>query len=215
MYHLLKEKVMGTVKVLEGTCVNCKVKVQCQNGGESYQSLRSVRRNAVYCSLSCKEEYIGKLNSKRMKENNPMSKKETIEKMKSVKRVNGTLNVWNGTRGGNGHTTLEQESLAIALGWEIEVAIPTADHLPILKRREWSKSKKMPTCYKVDVGNKDLKIAIEIDGKGHLLKSNRMRDVRKTLFLNWKGWKVLRFTNEQIQRNLRGCVKMVLSTISK
>ena len=79
--------------------------------------------------------------------------KEIIEKMKTTKRANGTLNVWKGTRGGNGQLTPQQEKVAIALGWETELSIPTADHLVMGKRTAWCRKKNIPTNYKPTILN--------------------------------------------------------------
>ncbi|HDZ27302.1 MAG TPA: DUF559 domain-containing protein [Candidatus Aminicenantes bacterium] len=111
--------------------------------------------------------------------------------MISTKRINGTLNVWLGKRGGNGQFTPQQVLLATALGWPMEVAIS-------LGKRQ----KGYPTNYKVDVGNKKLKLGIEVDGKNHRMKRNILKDKKKENKLEELGWKVLRFTNKEITMNL-------------
>lgn len=215
-------------KVIIAQCVVCGKSVECQGSKPARSSLAAVKNNSVKCSEECSKirerqgqlkagEWLSKHNKKfasgRMKKNNPMHKKENIEKMKTTKRVNGTLNVWHGTRGGNGQLTPQQEKIAIALGWETELPIPTSDHLVIGKRTAWCRKKNIPTNYKVDVGNRELKIAIEIDGKGTHVGQRKKLDKRKESLLKWKGWKVLRFTNEQVDKDLEACVKMVMSTI--
>jgi very-short-patch-repair endonuclease len=64
----------------------------------------------------------------------------------------------------------------------------------------------------VDVGNKKLKIAIEIDGNSHYGEKKK-QDKKKTKILEKRGWKVLRFTNQQIDKDLKKCVKMIMSII--
>jgi hypothetical protein len=129
--------------------------------------------------------------SERMKKVNPMHNPLSVEKMKNTQRINGTLNVWPGKRGGNGQLTKSQKIISALLGWEMEIAISLGKKL-----------KGFPTCYKIDVGNRKLKIAIELDGTGHNSKKNTMLDRKKTIKLQELGWTVLRFTNEEVMTNL-------------
>jgi hypothetical protein len=137
-----------------------------------------------------------------MFKNNPSWIPEVVEKGKQTRRINGTLQTLSQNRGGNGCYTKEQTILSFALGWPTEVPIKTADHLPLGQRLQWCRENKYPTCYKVDVGNKELKIAIEIDGRGHKLKERSLKDRKKEKKLKELGWKVLRFTNQSIMTNL-------------
>ena len=70
-----------------------------------------------------------------------------------------------------------------------------------------------PTCYKVDIGNETLRVAIEVDGQSHY--SRRSLDAKKDKLLRGLGWTVLRFSNKQVTERLAECVLMVTSTISK
>ena len=110
-------------------------------------------------------------------------------------------------RGGNGKgPTTTQLALAAALGWDMEVAIPTKQ-----PRSEGV----YPSCYKVDIGNNTLKVAIEVDGNSHNVLKRKAQDVKKDEFLRSIGWTVLRFTNKQVAGHLEDCVQTVLSIISK
>ncbi|WP_413937143.1 endonuclease domain-containing protein [Nitrospira sp. BLG_1] len=71
-----------------------------------------------------------------------------------------------------------------------------------------------PTNYKLDVANVALKVGIEIDGLSHNLIERRAADRKKEEFMASIGWRVLRFTNEEVEKNLDGCVQKVLSIIS-
>ena len=139
-------------------------------------------------------------NSQRMRKKNPMHSPINIEKMKETKRVNGTLNIWKGERGGNGKLTEPQIRLSLALGWPTEVAISMG------KRKTG-----LPTAYKVDLAHVPLKIAIEVDGSSHRSKEGLQKDAKKQAALLGLGWKVLRFTNQEVMTNLFG----VLSEIKK
>lgn len=146
-----------------------------------------------------------------MTKNNPAKDPRVIEKMKQTKRINGTLHIWAGERGGNGTYTEPQMLLAATLGWEMEVAIPLAPHLPKGEKREYTTANGWPTNYKLDIGNRTLKIGIEVDGRGHKWSEKLKKDKKKEDALKPLGWKVLHFTNEEIMTNL----SMVLLEIKK
>jgi hypothetical protein len=150
-----------------------------------------------------------KIISDRMIKNNPTKDPKIIEKMKQTKRLNGTLHVWPSERGGNGTHTEAQMLLAVALGWKLEVAVTLADHLPKGEKREYTTANGWPTCYKLDIGNKTLKLGIEVDGKGHKWEQKREKDKKKEDALKLLGWRVLHFTNEDIMTNLSGILSKV------
>src|SRR6266542_1184157 len=72
-----------------------------------------------------------------------------------------------------------------------------------------------PTCYKVDLGFPDLKLAVEADGGSHNSPFRRMKDAKKTAFLQARGWTVLRFTNQAILEDGEITRLALLSTILK
>jgi endogenous inhibitor of DNA gyrase (YacG/DUF329 family) len=136
---------------------------------------------------------------KRMTEDNPSWNPETREKMASKLRGRTFL-----ARGGNGTITVPQQKLAEALGWGMEYAIPCSK-VPFPSP---------PKCYKVDIGNPDLKIAIEVDGNTHKMKKWKFLDARKTEILNYLGWSVLRFWNKEVNEDLNLCVEKVKQFIA-
>ena len=134
---------------------------------------------------------------------NPMSNPETRAKASVTLRK---MKHKPSERGGNGHgMTLPQQIMMDALSgnWIPELAISLG------KRKQ-----NFPTCYKVDLGNIDLKIAIEIDGNSHY--SRLEKDKKKDLMLVSLGWKVLRFWNKDILNwkdtgmNSASCISMIL-----
>ena len=137
-----------------------------------------------------------------MNKNNQMKRPDVREKLSTTLRSMG----WKPKiHGGNGTgPTVYQMLLASALGWDMEVVVPTG-HC-----RDGSG---FPTCYKIDIANKNLKIAIEVDGMTHVSLLAQERDKKKEDFLVGKGWKVVRFTNSEVKKNLNNCVKKVLSMI--
>src|ERR1700722_6522837 len=146
---------------------------------------------------------IRRMHSERMQAHNPSTRSEVVEKGKATKRIRGTLNVWKGERGGNGKLTVPQRLIAAALGWPTEVVITTG-HSP----RDGSG---YPTCYKVDIGNPVLKLAVEVDGPAHRSKNAVVIDEKKERKLATLGWRVLRFTNEVVMTD----TSAVLSEIAR
>ena len=58
--------------------------------------------------------------------------------------------------------------------------------------------------YIVDFLCKDIKLIIEIDGGQHNTPENILTDAQRTQFLQSKGYKVIRFWNNEIDNNLEG-----------
>lgn len=141
--------------------------------------------------MKANREEFSKYHSERMKTNNPAQNPLIMEKMKATKRANGTLHVWKGIRGGNGFLTEPQKLLASALGWPMEVAVGTGP-----------RKSGRATRYIIDIANSKLKIGIEVDGTGHRQKKIIELDRKKTEVLESLGWKILRFTNQEITMNL-------------
>ena len=58
--------------------------------------------------------------------------------------------------------------------------------------------------YIVDCLCKDIKLIIEIDGGQHNTPENILTDAQRTQFLQSKGYKVIRFWNNEIDNNIEG-----------
>lgn len=165
------------------------------------RSSESLRR--VHDPSTERGRRLRQASSDRMRANNPFLRPGVAEKARTTKRIRGTLHVWAGERGGNGKLTMPQRLLSAALAWPTEVSILTG----CAPRRGGG----FPTCYKVDIGNRELKIAIEVDGKGHSTERNRRLDEKKMRKLAELGWRVLRFTNEAVMTS----TSEVLSVIER
>jgi hypothetical protein len=127
------------------------------------------------CSQSC---------AKKLK--NPMSNSASILKMKAKLKEIRHRPI---KRGGNGQLLpLPQLALLHALGEGWEAEFPVATKMRHLKTG-------MPTCYKIDLANKEKMIAIEVDGTSHCPILVKSRDVKKTDFLVSQGWSVYRVSN--------------------
>jgi hypothetical protein len=130
--------------------------------------------------------------SARMVANNPMHSAETRAAVSaSLRRVGHRPPI--ADKGGNGTgPTAPQALLANRLGWPMEVPIRTG-----MKRGSG-----YPGCYKVDIGNPEMKIAIEVDGGSHATIINRARDVKRDALLSGLGWTVLRFKNRAVMDSI-------------
>jgi len=64
--------------------------------------------------------------------------------------------------------------------------------------------------YILDFACVPLKLAVELDGETHSTLDERAHDERRRMFLEERGWTLLRFWNSEVYKNLEG----VLSTIS-
>jgi hypothetical protein len=209
-------------------CEECKTAV-CLNCGKKFKKTRGNVNK--YCSRVCKNtskeqrenssKTMTKTNlkyrdviSERMKKHNPGSDPKVQAKAKATKRINGTLE-WKKNRGGNGRDTpIPQKILLTALGypWTNELAIKNApENIPNGLKKQYCMDRNLPTCYKIDIGPRRLKIGIEIDGGSHLWKERKKLDKKKERYLKKLGWKVLRFTNQEVMTNL----SKVLSEIKK
>lgn len=110
---------------------------------------------------------------------------ETLAKISQTLRAMGH-GPTDATRGGNGRPPTKQESILLEVlgpNWIYNYAISLG-----------ARKDGYPTCYKVDVGNPQLKIGIEADGRSH----NRIIDQKKDEMLTSLGWTVLRFSNQDI-----------------
>lgn len=63
--------------------------------------------------------------------------------------------------------------------------------------------------YQYDFAFPDLKIDVEIDGATHNLEKVKKIDQRRDKFSNDNGWTVLRFTANQVKRDVIGCINIL------
>jgi hypothetical protein len=121
----------------------------------------------------------------RIKNLNPMSDPKVREKVsKKLREMKHAPK----NRGGNGKPlTVPQQILLESLegNWVPELAISLG------KRKEG-----YPTCYKVDLANEIMMIAIEVDGNSHY--SRKTQDAKKDEMLTSLGWRVVRIWNNDV-----------------
>lgn len=58
----------------------------------------------------------------------------------------------------------------------------------------------------VDFALLDDMVIIEVDGKSHLEPGQRYKDITRSIYLEGKGWKVIRFTNEEALSTPAECI---------
>lgn len=117
----------------------------------------------------------------------PMLNSETRKRVSEALR---NMNHRPPIQGGNGRPMpIPQARLLAALGkeWLAEYPVATGH-----------KGNGFPTCYKIDIANPAMKIAIEVDGFSHASWKAVERDRKKDQLLTSFGWIVLRFTNQQV-----------------
>src|SRR3990167_1777024 len=170
------------------------------------------RSRRTYCSPAHRDQWCReqssvrmadtnrRLAAARMRARNPMRLPAARAKMRTSLRARKHQP---STRGGNGRPIpLPQQALPSALGWAVAVVLRTGGGYK-------------PHHYKLDIANRDLKIAIEVDGASHGAVARRRQDRRKEAYLRGRGWTALRFSNRAVMDDLSACVRTVLSTISK
>jgi very-short-patch-repair endonuclease len=64
--------------------------------------------------------------------------------------------------------------------------------------------------YFIDFAFVDFYVAIEIDGSQHNLEERRISDLKKEELLISNGWKLIRFTENEIKTNLDNCIDIVI-----
>jgi hypothetical protein len=94
--------------------------------------------------------------------------------------------------------------LAAATGLAVNVVVPT----------KVPRGTGYPTCYKIDLGDEFYKVGVEVDGNSHY-GVRKVQDNKKDLFLQERGWTILRFKNKEVENNLRACVDSINSTLEK
>lgn len=119
-----------------------------------------------------------------------------------VMESSATTRTFKGVRGGNGNgPTIPEQALMDALGdgWIWQHAIPTKK----------PRGNGYPTAYKVDIAKPGCKIAIEVDGRSHRLRSRY--DEKKDRFLESLGWTVVHVLNRRAVQNAKEEAERILA----
>lgn len=203
------KRTRAEARALKVNCTHCGkgFVVETKGKAEYYKET-----GIAYCSRICRREHMRSTRSKvmaetnrrcaseRMRKRNPMKVASSREKMRNTLRK---IHHRPAQQGGNGRPLSgPQAALAGALSWPTEVVV----------RTRMPRGSGYPTCYKLDIANRRLKVAIEVDGGSHCSRERQEQDRRKDLFLSGRGWTVLRFSNQEVTEHLADCVRTVLST---
>jgi very-short-patch-repair endonuclease len=65
------------------------------------------------------------------------------------------------------------------------------------------------TCYVVDFECRRRRLIVEVDGTQHGFDENRIRDSARDRALNQMGYRVLRFSNPDVDRNIEGVLEAI------
>jgi very-short-patch-repair endonuclease len=68
--------------------------------------------------------------------------------------------------------------------------------------------------YVVDFASHRYRLVIEVDGGQHAAAAGRTRDKRKERFLRQRGYRILRFWNNEVLENLEGCLALVRQAVA-
>ena len=172
----------------------------------------------AYCSRACAKKYRSKISSismaktnrlyasDRMKKNNPTKSIETRKKIsEALKKIGHSPSL----RGGNGKPSTKAEVMLYKLfspiGFSLQTIVNTGGPHP---------PGGYPNHYKIDCGNKKLKIAIEADGGSHGPLKRQAQDEKKDNFLKSIGWSVFRFKNEDILESPSTIFELISKEVS-
>ena len=165
------------------------------------------KKGYCYCTnIACSNvgRSIGMKEERKL--HNPMWNEESRKRAsESLKRIGHKPPV----RGGNGTGMTEPQKKLLGLlgeGWKSELPIGVGAGL----REEY----RAPNVYKLDLGNKELKLGIECDGNSHGMLARRQQDAKKDAVLGLLGWTVLRFRNERIMNETDLVMGEIMSTVS-
>jgi hypothetical protein len=195
-------------KTVHATCLQCGKEYVA----EGRTALAKIRRGRPTCSGSCadlaKREIFSKTMaetnkkhaSARMKRKNPMHNDAIRESVSQrLREIGHKPKVLGGCGRG---LTEPQRLLSEAMGWPTEVVVPTRLKPPF------------PRHYKIDVAEPSRMIAVEVDGPSHGSRKVQEADARKESFLAERGWRVFRFSNQEIMDNLQRVVEKLKCSTS-
>jgi hypothetical protein len=129
---------------------------------------------------------------------NPTDRPEVRAKISATLRAMGHKP---SQQGGNGHPIPLPQRLLWELlgdGWYLEYSLSLGP-----------KTTGYPTCYKLDIANPSLMLAVEVDGACH--HSRKTLDTKRTVKLETLGWKVLRFWNQEVLSSALSVVETIRS----
>jgi very-short-patch-repair endonuclease len=67
--------------------------------------------------------------------------------------------------------------------------------------------------YNIDFAARMLKLGIELDGESHV--EREQKDAERTAFLERHGWRIIRFTNDDVMANAEGVARAILLALGR
>ena len=202
--------------------VKCTVCGAVVGGMPKWQEKRYLETGRAYCGRDCSKAYQKQVSSRtatatnlrlasaRMAQNNPSKKAEVREKIsQTLKRISHAPH----QRGGNGKGITYAESLLVSVLYDLGFVWNV-----VVKTGAPRGNGVYPPCYKLDVGNFLEKVGVEADGGSHGALARQNQDLKKDNFLSGLGWKVFRYTNQEIMddpQKIRGEVLAFITSRSK
>ena len=175
---------------------------KCGNEGRSRPPIHAIseeERLAMSDRLKqqWKDEKFRQIVVNRMKTNNPVYMDGVVEKAQATRAKNKSYS--NNFRYGNGKISPYEQFVLdelIDLGFIYNYAIKTRD------ARKAHPDENYAVNYKPDFVNLENKLCIEIDGYGHSSRKEKAIDAKKERCLTFLGYKVIRFTHEDIDKGV-------------
>ena len=67
--------------------------------------------------------------------------------------------------------------------------------------------------YHIDFAARSVRLGIELDGDSHV--GREKQDAARTAFLEHNGWRIVRFTNEDVMGNAAGVARAILNALGR
>lgn len=116
-----------------------------------------------------------------------------------------------------GRKTCKMDALTLAKELRKEQTNAEKSLWKILRNRQLGNLKfyrqKVLGYYIADFYCPELKLVIEVDGDVHALPEQIMHDTRRTHWLESEGFRVIRFTNQEVFGNISGVCEEILSYV--
>jgi hypothetical protein len=145
------------------------------------------KSGAIYCSKKCSSNERSERMSK-------------ITKERNIKNIN---------KHGNACISDLQTNLQVVLGeknWILEKFI----HVPKNTHPEQTGYR-----YKADLMHRTLKLIVELDGPAHNKSKQKKHDKIRDEILTSMGYKVLRFSNKEVEDDMSSCIDRIHSEMRK
>jgi very-short-patch-repair endonuclease len=93
------------------------------------------------------------------------------------------------------------------------------------ERRLWQHLRSLPQCgshfrrqatigpYFADFACHQRRLVIEVDGGQHGMETHVAADAARTAYLEWRGYRVLRFWNNDVMANIDGVLSVIQSAL--